>query len=211
MLHFRDVERKFTPTRSRSHFHHPSLAAEVLDVARAALERDGASGLSLRAVAKSAGVYPTAISHHYGDREGLLAAVATRGFVELNRALEEARAPNAARSVRGMLKAYLSFAAAHPRLFVVMFSPWSAVERRHPQLDAAGGQAFSLLRDQVASWVFAEQAQVAVDIAADTLWCTVHGLATLLIEEHAGKRKRRFDADAILELALRSLSPAPGG
>ena len=177
-------------------------------MARAALEKEGVAGLSLRAVAKEAGVYPTSISHRFGDREGLLAAVVAGAFEELNGALEAARDRSegeAVVGVRRMLEAYLAFAATHPRLFVVMFSPWTTFERRHRPLQVAGGRAYVLLREQVERWVAAEEAGVDPDLMADTLWCTAHGLAVLAIEERAGKRRRRFDARGIIALALRSL------
>ncbi|AKV02063.1 Transcriptional regulator, TetR family [Labilithrix luteola] len=198
------MSRSFTPTRSRAAFHHPQLAEEVLAAARTALEREGARGLSLRAVAKQAGVYPTAVSHRFGDREGLLAALAKEGFEVLNAELENAKTPKPREGVRAMLKAYLRFAESRPRLFAVMFSPWSMFERRHPELEAIGQHAFTLLRDQVAAWV-EPQRKLAPDIVAESLWCTVHGLATLVIEEGAGKRKSRFDVDRILDVALRPL------
>jgi AcrR family transcriptional regulator len=206
------VRRTFKPTRERPAFHHPSLPREVLEVARTALEKEGVAGLSLRAVAKEAGVYPTSISHRFGDREGLLAAVVAEGFGELNQALEAVATEGGdggerdeAAGVRRMLEAYLAFASAHPRLFVVMFAPWTTFERKHRVLQVAGGRAYALLRAQVDRWVAAEKAAADADLVADGLWCTAHGLAVLVIEERAGKRKRRFDTRGILEMALRPL------
>lgn len=187
------MRRRFTPTRKRPRFHQPSLRREVVTAARVLLERDGGAGLSLRAVARATGVFPTAVSHHFGDREGLLAALAEEGFAELNAAL------TAATSVRAMLDAYLALACAHPRLFALMFSPWSAFQRAHPQLAASGGKAFDLLRDAVARGA---PAGTDATLIAQTLWCTVHGLATLRIEERAGKGRSRLDPDAILGAAL---------
>ena len=201
------MARGFTPTGTRRAFHHGALPADVIRAARTALERDGAADLSLRGVAKATGVYPAAVSHHFGDREGLLAALAIDGFEQLIGALEAATGPGTtapADGVRKMLEAYLEFARRHPAVFAVMFSPWSMFERRHAALEATGQRALALLRDQVARWA-ADAARADVDIITESVWCTVHGLATMLIEERAGRRRKRFDVDAILGVALRPL------
>jgi AcrR family transcriptional regulator len=187
------------PTRRQKKpggFHEPDLPNRLLDLVRAALERDGAAGLSLRAVAKSAGVFPTAVSHRFGDREGLLAAAVAGGFASLNAELEKLDG-----AIGPMLRAYVAFAERHPRTFLAMFSPWSLFERRHADVERAGQQAYALLRAAVSAAVGDARASTV----ADALWCTAHGLAVLRVEEGAGNRRGRLDVDAILQSVLAGL------
>ncbi|MBT2879175.1 TetR/AcrR family transcriptional regulator, partial [Streptomyces sp. McG6] len=66
-----------------SAYHHGDLRAACLRAARELLEEDGSAGLSLRAVARRAGVSATAPYRHYADREALVSAVAAEGYREL--------------------------------------------------------------------------------------------------------------------------------
>lgn len=200
MVSWRRLEMPRSPRRT---FHHGSLPSDVLVHARAQLERDGAAALSLRGVAKATGVFPTAISHHFGDREGLLAALAAEGFADLRAAfvgaLARGQAPRAA--LRALLAAYVAFAHAQPATFQLMFSPWSMFARRHAELEQRGHAAFDMLADAVAAW--SKRRGTELDALATSIWCTVHGLAILSIEERSGTREGRFDVEAILDLALR--------
>ena len=61
-------------------YHHGDLRRALIDAARALLEREGAAALSLRAVAREAGVSPAAPYHHFKDKSELLQAVADEGW-----------------------------------------------------------------------------------------------------------------------------------
>ena len=71
-------------------YHHGDLRRALLRAAVVILEREGPSALSLRAVAREAGVSPAAPYHHFKDKSELLNAVATEGFNRLKAALAEA-------------------------------------------------------------------------------------------------------------------------
>lgn len=64
-------------------YHHGDLRAACLRAARELLEEDGSAGLSLRAVARRAGVSATAPYRHFADRDALVSAVAAQGYREL--------------------------------------------------------------------------------------------------------------------------------
>lgn len=64
-------------------YHHGDLRAACLRAARELLEEDGSAALSLRAVARRAGVSATAPYRHYADRDALVSAVAAQGYREL--------------------------------------------------------------------------------------------------------------------------------
>ena len=145
------------------------------------LGQTGADALSLRAVARAAGVSAMAPYRHYPDKEALLAAVAERGFAALraalqaaDRAAEQAGPPGDALVAQAV--AYVGFALANPALFRLMFGPPRA--GAHPGLRDAGDAAFGVLADRVAS------AAAPAQRGALTLgcWALVHGLACLHLD-----------------------------
>lgn len=101
------------------------LRRALLDAAVATLDEGGADNLSLREVARRAGVSHAAPAHHFGDRAGLLTVVATEGFglfiAHLADVLGDADDPVDA--LPALARAYAEFAEMHPGHFEVMFRP----------------------------------------------------------------------------------------
>ncbi len=77
-------------------YHHGSLRDSLVEWGTHLLDTEGIDAMSLRAAAKAAGVSPAAPSRHFGDKNGLLAAIAAQGFRDL-----VAPAPAAARRRAG--------------------------------------------------------------------------------------------------------------
>ena len=73
-----------------SPYHHGALRDALLEAAERVLERDGLSGLTLRAVAREAGVSHAAPTHHFGDLTGLVSELAAIGFRQFNTAMAAA-------------------------------------------------------------------------------------------------------------------------
>ena len=71
-------------------YHHGDLHDALLAAAERVLERDGLPGLTLRAVAREAGVSHAAPTHHFGDLTGLLSELAAIGFRRFNEAMAAA-------------------------------------------------------------------------------------------------------------------------
>src|SRR5216683_2087025 len=71
-------------------YHHGALCDALLEAAERVLERDGLSGLTLRAVAREAGVSHAAPTHHFGDLTGLVSELAAIGFRQFNTAMAAA-------------------------------------------------------------------------------------------------------------------------
>ncbi|MGW7544047.1 TetR/AcrR family transcriptional regulator [Streptomyces sp. NPDC054770] len=104
-------------------YHHGDLRVACLRAARELLEEDGSGALSLRAVARRAGVSPTAPYRHYADRDALVSAVAAEGYRELAGSLAAAHpAPAAPDDLVAVAVAYVRFALDHPALFRAMFA-----------------------------------------------------------------------------------------
>jgi AcrR family transcriptional regulator len=161
-----------------STYHHGDLRQTVLQVAGEILEKEGLGALSLRELARRAGVSHNAPYRHFPDRESLLAALATEGFELLGDALES-------RPRREMGEAYVEFALAHPERFRLMFGGIAKLERRDARAYEGLLKSFADL---------GEDAQYAAAAA----WGLVHGLSHLLLEGHfAGQDRKRFVRDVL--------------
>src|SRR5208282_1111267 len=104
-------------------YHHGDLSRALVEAARRILEAEGAAALSLRAVAREAGVSPAAPYHHFKDKTELLEAVAHEGWEALSQSIVEARrsAPTAGEALASIGVAYVNFAQANPALYRLMY------------------------------------------------------------------------------------------
>ncbi|MEV6330660.1 TetR/AcrR family transcriptional regulator [Streptomyces sp. NPDC051909] len=155
----------------RRGYHHGDLRQAVLAAALDVIAADGPGALSLRDLARRAGVSHAAPAHHFKDRTGLLTAIAAQGYGLLAAALADA--PDLReRGVR-----YVRFAAAHPAHFQVMFRP-DLHHADDPALLAAKEHAAAELRAGVATLAADPSTARDTGIAA---WSMAHGFATLLL------------------------------
>ncbi|MEU3605713.1 TetR/AcrR family transcriptional regulator [Streptomyces sp. NPDC035033] len=158
-----------TGRTKRSSYHHGDLRQAVLSAALEAIAADGPGALSLRDLARRAGVSHAAPAHHFGDRAGLLTAIAAQGFG----LLADALAGGTTLADRG--RRYVRFAADHPAHFAVMFAP-DLLRPDDPELTAARARASAELRAGVAGLPGRDPR--ATGIAA---WSLAHGFATLYL------------------------------
>jgi AcrR family transcriptional regulator len=169
----------------RTTYHHGDLRRALLDASLALVDEAGIGALSLREVARKAGVSHNAPYHHFPDRGSLLAAIAEDGFIALASQMAAARA--AAPTPRARLEAcgiaYVRFAIGSPAHFRVMFRPELASPTEHPRVHQASVPALDILVQGVI------EAQAAGLIPAGdpmpfvlTCWSAVHGLATLWLD-----------------------------
>src|SRR5437899_2453664 len=106
-----------------SPYHHGALRDALLQAAEKILERDGLPGLTLRAVAREAGVSHAAPTHHFGDLTGLLSELAAIGYRMFNAAMVAANNSETHPLMKGMASAtaYVAYAQAHPGMYSLMF------------------------------------------------------------------------------------------
>ncbi|MBL6454843.1 TetR/AcrR family transcriptional regulator [Belnapia sp. T6] len=177
-------------------YHHGALRPALLDAAETLLEEAGPDGLSLRAIARAAGVSHAAPAHHFGDLRGLLTALATEGFTRFGAALEAAAA-GSADPLRDLGRAYVRFARVHPGLFQLMFrSP--LLQGEDAALRAAMAGSFGTLARIAAAAPPGPAGRAAHPIGS---WCLVHGFAMLLLD---GRLPAEPGPDALLEAVLGS-------
>lgn len=167
-------------------YHHGDLHQALLATAERILEREGIRGLTLRAVAREAGVSHAAPTHHFGDLARLLSELAAIGFRRFTEALVAASAnkpfPEAGRA---RAKAYIGFAQASPAMFKLMFRR-DRLDMGCPVLNEAQSCAFVIMASAVGERrnEQVEKEHLTLAQAADIarVWSLVHGFATLAID-----------------------------
>lgn len=188
----------------------------LLDAAEGLLAERGVEGLSLREIARRAGVSHGAPARHFPGLANLLAHVAAQGFRNLHDAVAAAVADAPAGSdaqarLRRSAHGYVRFAAEHPGQFGLMFRE-EHLDPTEPALQAAGPAAFEQLVDLVAA-AQAEGWHPGTDarVLAGSLWATVHGLATLwrqgVIQSTTGRHELAELLEPTLDLLLGPVSP----
>ncbi|MEO5728304.1 MAG: TetR/AcrR family transcriptional regulator [Byssovorax sp.] len=78
-------------------------------------------GVTLREVARRAGVSPSACYHHFPDKDALLAEVAREGFAALADVQAKQRSRSPLRRLEKLATAYVRFALAHRTHYRIMF------------------------------------------------------------------------------------------
>jgi len=188
-------------------YHHGNLRAACIDAGIALAEAEGPDAVTIRGVARLAGVSHTAPLHHFRDRDELLHEIAERGFDLLLERLDREIRPGAGplESLRTYGLVYVMQAVDHPGLFQVMFAPCD---------DPPGEAAYRRLLGLCAA------AQAAGEVPGEDpfrfgllVWSTVHGLASLYgrMGLDSGTSGQPTDARAAAERTLDDLLGALTG
>lgn len=199
----------------REAYHHGDLALTLMDQALLRIEQEGVANLSLRALAREAGVSPTAPYRHFPSKRCLLAALATRGFLQLSDALLAATGPdpaapaNAAEISERLIRlgvAYLDFAGERPTTYQMMFGSVLDDFSEYTALQSAANDSFSILNQVLEALQAAGVCdEIPLNRLGGAIWGTVHGMADLVIGNKAkGSQLDGLDLDA--QGALQSIA-----
>jgi len=164
---------------------------QVVRAARDVAESEGWAAVTMRRLAAELGVTQPVLYSAFAGRQALIDAVALAGFADLATALEAAELAPLPR-----MRAYLDFAAAHPRVYDAMFAMSSGLAFASDDTPDALVRAFAGIRDAFPG---------TGDARAEVVWSTLHGLATLQAAGRlpASRREARLDlAHRLLENPL---------
>ena len=159
------------------------LRDDIIEAASRLLADPSAPPLTLRAVARAAGVAATSVYLHFENIESLVRAVADRRFGELVRRQDESRAQDAdpCLRVRSGALAYCEFGMAYPGHYQVMFtSPLGLPDFAAPQ-QMPGWRPFQALIDSVAACLGPDASDQEAFVTATLIWQQLHGLVSLRI------------------------------
>lgn len=174
------------PLQRKRAYHHGNLRETLVEQGLHILGTEGIQALSMRQIARRIGVSQTAPLHYFGDKAGLLAAIAAEGFRRLL-ALRIERLKGCSDSGQRLLTAmvvYVEFAVEHPGLFHLMFGPEIPSKDKYPELEEAATRSYRLLEDCLADYLEAigQPAESRRD-ATLAAWTACHGLATILVDQ----------------------------
>lgn len=166
-------------------YHHGALESTLVDAAMEVVRADGVGALTLRDLARTIGVSPSATYRHFPSRDHLVAAVSQQARQRLALALLAARdevatsgprAGTSLRRLRAIGRAYVEFAVRNPRLFEVAFVA-TDIPPTTPDDPDAWGVLVKTVEELVDAGVVPRGRR---DDATLIAWSSVHGLSTIL-------------------------------
>jgi AcrR family transcriptional regulator len=182
-------------------FHHGNLRAVLLEQAEAMLRETGADGLSLRELARQAGVSHGAPRSHFIDRRALLDALAVQGFARFTQLVETASAgsEHVAERLRLVGHAYVDFAVDNAALMELMFA--TKVDGGSDAVDREAARLFGVLDDALADPGVGDADDDAHTRFKLVFASTMQGAAALVVAGRLG----RDQADTVVDDATEAL------
>jgi AcrR family transcriptional regulator len=211
-------------TRPRAR-HRGDLRERLLSGVASVLRDKGIGALSMREVARRAGVSHNAPLHHYGTKAGLLTAFATAGYARLGQMIQATIRARRPRSGPELLEAiggaYVRFALENRDQFTMMFRP-ELFERQkralvrgregvHGDLEQERGGVYAFLRTAVGRCVEERYLEPGdLEVATATAWSVAHGFVDLWFSgrfvERLGRRDSRRLYQEVLQFFVAKLT-----
>lgn len=181
-------------------YHHGNLRQTLIEIACSDIREKGVDGLSLRAIAKKAGVSANAPYRHFSDKRALLIAIAIVGFEELKARLNEVEQADLdilqEFSMKGM--AYVKFAGDCPEKYKLMFGPAITDRMEDEHLSIAAGESYEMLLTSIQRGIDAGIFKNRpVQTLADPIWSMMHGISSLLIDGFFEEEFQMFREDKV--------------
>jgi AcrR family transcriptional regulator len=194
-------------------YHHGALHGALLEAAERVLERDGLGGLTLRAVAREAGVSHAAPTHHFGDLTGLVSELAAIGYRQFSAAMATAAAAagtSLTEKATARAKAYVAYARAHPGMYGLMFRA-ERLDMKRPSLHEAANASFAGLAGAIGASRHEQISEEALSLdqaaAIVRSWSLLHGFTMLLLDDRLSDVLRRSpkgtDVETLMDAMLK--------
>ena len=181
-------------------YHHGNLREALLGTAFSLVDSQGIAAVSMRALAREAGVSSAAPFRHFADKQLLLDAVAEKAAAELERKLDEATAEgsDALTQFRAMSVAYVRFAAEHPALFDLIHSTDAVSARFMGEVnDERRLKLIALIIEGQNAGLIPEADPELIALTSEAL---THGLARMIVDRHP--RLQTLSSEQARQLAL---------
>ncbi|HOR00138.1 MAG TPA: TetR/AcrR family transcriptional regulator [Anaerolineae bacterium] len=171
---------------AKTPYHHGDLKNALIEAGIEVLAHEGVQALSLRRVARRAGVSHAAPYAHFADKQALVAAISTEGYGKIYERLRAAIERHRGDPVRQLVEAawaYVKFATGDSAHFKITLSGVVEREQEYPALVAATQRSFALVIELVQVCQAAGVLRPGpADLMAASVWGLVHGLASLILE-----------------------------
>ena len=167
-------------------YHHGALAEAMIDEALREVREVGPDEVSLRRIATTLGVSPSAAYNHFADKDALLHQVGEAGHDDLDVRMAAALAKHkgdsdkaAVARFRALGEAYITFAVEDPNLFRLTFSPLCFMTMDESKASGPFQRLSSALDELDTRGLLRPGSRENLDIAT---WSTVHGMSLLILE-----------------------------
>jgi AcrR family transcriptional regulator len=155
----------------------------ILDAAREMFARDGYEAVSMRAIAKRIEYTPTAIYHHFKDKDALFLELCRHDFRALAGSfLRVGRIEDPVQRLLRIGEAYVDFALEHPQQYRFLFLTKHPDDVEHPEKDNPEEDAYGFLRQTVSECIASGRFRPEygdVDRVAQLSWASCHGVVAL--------------------------------
>jgi AcrR family transcriptional regulator len=187
-------------------YHHGALAEAMVEQAMTEVRLRGADQVSLRAIAHSLDVSPSAAYNHFAQKDDLLRAVGSCGLAALDERMARVLASHPAQTAEaararfvGMGRAYLTFALEETHLFQLTFGP-ICMSKEEPPEEAGPYRKLMAALDDLDGW---ELLRPGIRQGLDLMvWAATHGMATLLVESAVPPESIDLFIDSLVRLVL---------
>ena len=165
----------------RKRYHHGNLRSALIKIGKGILNDEGIEALTLRRVAREAGVSAAAPYRHFKDKQAVLAAISETGFRELCLSIENANEGKPG-DLDAAGRAYLAFSQENPETYRLMFAKQIARDAKsHPDLQESSENIFFGLVDVVETGIQSGRIVPAnSERLALSAWALFHGIAMLI-------------------------------
>jgi AcrR family transcriptional regulator len=163
---------------SQNAYHHGQLRTALIQAGFDLLDSQGHEAVTVRGVARLAGVSHAAPVNHFKDRKALLTELASQTFADIDKAIATAVATPQVKSVRAIVDSYEHFAFAAPNRYKLLWR-CELLDLSCPRLAQACQSAYLTLEKALATC--GVEAHI-VTIAASALWSTLHGHVSLRLD-----------------------------
>jgi AcrR family transcriptional regulator len=157
-----------------------TVRTRILEAASGLLAQSAEADASTRAICDAAGITAPTLYHHFGDKEGLLAAVVDFGwaaFLETKRTVAAVVHEHVADDVRAGWDNHLEFARENPNFYKLMWSPAVAAS------SAAFREAYQMLHERLEIGAARGQLRMSAEMAARMVMAAATGAALSLISQ----------------------------
>ncbi len=164
-------------------YHHGDLRAALIEEGLSQIAQLPAERVSLREIARQAGVSATAVYRHFPDKAALFGALCEAGDEKLSAAFRAAmdETEGGVEAFEAMGRAYVRFALANPSLFRLMMTNAPQAHVMDPDESMDGG-AFAMLAETLRRLMPEDTPQDLRLTRRIQAWSVVHGLAMLMLD-----------------------------
>jgi AcrR family transcriptional regulator len=187
----------YTRAVAKSTYHHGDLKNALIQAGIDIVTAEGVYGLTLRKVARRAGVSHNAPYAHFEDKQALIAAIALEGHVKIHLLIEKVVAKHPDEPLEQLLNlawAYVQFGLESPAHYKITFSGLIENEKNYPRFVEVSQHSLQLLQKIVGDCQKAgvlNSHDKPVGLLAVSAWSLIHGLVSLVIEGQVPSKIRQ--------------------